>query len=170
MTIAPIQRARVDNFRAIRCAEIALHPRVTVFFGANAAGKSTVLDAIAIGLGAIPARVSKGTGRSFVRSGDLRTPWRDRLDLGELRGVERPFARVAMEAAGGRRWDVTMIRSAQDRQHTPSGVGTKALHDALDPLVKAALDASPGTVTDSHPPRRWLRDRARRRRGAPQGA
>ncbi|MCL2824935.1 MAG: ATP-binding protein, partial [Polyangiaceae bacterium] len=51
--IAPLKSIHIENFRGIRDQTIELHPDVTVFFGPNASGKTTVLDAIAIGLGAI---------------------------------------------------------------------------------------------------------------------
>lgn len=41
---------RIENFRAIKRATVPLHPQLTVLIGDNAAGKTTVLEAIAIGL------------------------------------------------------------------------------------------------------------------------
>jgi predicted ATPase len=93
--IVPIQTVTIEGFRAIRRATIPLHPQVTVFFGPNAAGKSTVVDALAIGLGALAARVPKAVGRGF-RAGDLRVPFVDRPKVQEKKGVERPFARVTV--------------------------------------------------------------------------
>jgi len=60
--IAPLQRMSVENFRAARHLTLELDPRVTVLFGANAAGKTTLLDALAIGLGA--AKKSRGVDRA----------------------------------------------------------------------------------------------------------
>ena len=73
----PLHAAIIENFRAIRQARIELDPRVTVFFGGNAAGKTSVLDAVAIALGAIPARIPRAVGRQFAKTGDIRIPWRD---------------------------------------------------------------------------------------------
>ena len=44
----------IENFRAIEKLTLALDPRLTVLHGANAHGKTSVLGAIAAGLGAIP--------------------------------------------------------------------------------------------------------------------
>ena len=155
MRIAPLRSVRIENFRSFRSVEIALHPEVTVFFGANAAGKTTVLDALAIVLGALPARVPKATGRDFAKTGDIRVPWKDRVDVGEMRGAERPYARVAATAADGvaweLQWDVTRFRSVQDRHYAPAGLGTKALHEVLDPIVRATLDTRPGTLPEPIP-------------------
>jgi predicted ATP-binding protein involved in virulence len=145
--IAPLQAVQIENFRGIRSAVLQLHPKVTVLFGSNAAGKTTVLDALAVGLGAIVARVPRSAGRSFGWTGNIRVPWKDRSDIGEKRQVERPYMRVEVVAAGGLRWDVMRLRSPQDRALAPESIGTRALHDTLDPLIREALDTPPGAVT-----------------------
>lgn len=47
--------AHIVNFRAIRVLDVSLDPRLTVLHGMNAQGKTSVLSAIAVGLGMIPA-------------------------------------------------------------------------------------------------------------------
>jgi len=149
--VIPIQKVRITNFRGLRELELDLHPKVTVLFGANAAGKTSILDALAIGLGAIGARVPKAAGREFAKTGDIRVPWKDRPDVGERKGVECPYARVVIETASGLRWDVTKLRAVQDRKAAPPAAGTKALHELLDPLVSAALDSPPGALIEPIP-------------------
>ena len=46
-----IERLRVKNFRCFENLEIQLHPKCNVLVGINGAGKSTILDALAIALG-----------------------------------------------------------------------------------------------------------------------
>lgn len=67
-----LKSVRIENFRAIRELELDLHPRLTVLHGANAHGKTSVLRAIAVGLGAIPSRLPEVQGVNFARV-DLRT-------------------------------------------------------------------------------------------------
>ncbi|WP_437907567.1 AAA family ATPase [Sorangium sp. So ce327] len=143
--IAPIRSIRIENFRGARDLTIDLDADVTVFFGVNAAGKTTLLDALAIGLGAIVARVPKVRGLSFAKHGDIRVPWKDRPDVNEKRGAERPFARVTLTGANELVWDVHTLRWAGDRPPEHS-VGVKRLHEALDPLVKEALDGGEETA------------------------
>jgi predicted ATP-binding protein involved in virulence len=138
--IAPIRSVRIENFRSVRDVTIDLAPDVTVFFGVNAAGKTTLLDALAIGLGAIVVRVPKATGLSFANHGDIRMPWKDRPDVDESQGAERPYARVTITCTNGIVWDITKYRWAGDRAKAPPGVGVKQLHEALDPLVQEALE------------------------------
>lgn len=146
----PIRELHITSFRGIREASVRLHPRVTVFFGANAAGKTTVLDVLAIALGAVVRRVPKSQGRDFAKSGDIRVAWhRQPLLVGddEVAGVEAPFARVQVLGADGTSWDVTRYRSKQDHGRAPEGFGISMLRDAIDPLVIDALDAAPGMPT-----------------------
>ncbi|WAM25165.1 AAA family ATPase [Myxococcus sp. NMCA1] len=149
--IAPIRSVRIQNFRSVRDLTIDLAPDVTVFFGVNAAGKTTLLDAVAIGLGAIVARVPKATGLSFANHGDIRVPWKDRPDVYEKKGVECPFARVTISAANNLTWDVTKHRWAGDKARTPSAIGIKPLHEALDPIVEEALEGGQQQATSQRP-------------------
>jgi predicted ATP-binding protein involved in virulence len=137
--IAPIKSVRIENFRAVRDLTIELDKNVTVLFGVNAAGKTTLLDALAIGLGAIVARVPRVKGLSFARHGEIRIPWKDRPNIGEKRSAERPFTRVTITSANGLLWDVHKLRWAGDKLPTPA-VGVKRLHDAIDPILKEVLD------------------------------
>ncbi len=137
--LAPIRSIRIENFRGVRDLTIDLDEQVTVFFGVNAAGKTTLLQAMAIGLGAMVARVPRANGLSFANHGDLRVPWKDRANLGEKIGAERAYARVTMMSANGVTWDVHKLRWAGDRLPTPA-IGLKQLHETLDPLVKEALE------------------------------
>lgn len=46
-----ITKLKIDNFRCFKHLEVQLHPRCNIFVGINGAGKSTILDALAIALG-----------------------------------------------------------------------------------------------------------------------
>lgn len=149
--IAPLRSVRIQNFRGVRDLTIQLDERVTVFFGVNAAGKTTLLDAIAIGLGAMVARVPKTAGLSFADDGDIRVPWKNRSQVGERARAERPFARVTLCAAKDLQWDVTKYRSSVDKAKAPPAIGNKPLHDVIDPLVRASLDEGEGQATSQRP-------------------
>jgi len=141
--LAPLHKVRIENFRGVRLLELELDPHVTVLFGSNAAGKTTLLDAIAIGLGAIVSRVPNVQGRSFARAGDLRRPYLDRPEVDERRGVECPFAHVEVQSASGVSWGVTTWRSAADRARHKGKLTVRELNETVDTLVLAALDMPP---------------------------
>lgn len=84
-----LRRAVIENYRAITRLELDLHPQMNVFFGGNGKGKTSVLRAIAVGLGSIP--------RLLPRVATIGFRWTDR------RG-ERPI-RIELEADDGTRWE-----------------------------------------------------------------
>lgn len=151
-TLAPLSRVKIENFRSVRRMDLDLDPHITVLFGSNAAGKTTLLDAIAIGLGGIVSRVPKVQGRSFARTGDVRRPYLDRPAFEEKRGVERPFAHIELQSSGGVAWGVTTWRSPGDRaRHKGSKLTVRELHEVVDALVLAALEPSPDQSTTPIP-------------------
>ncbi len=51
--VLPVHGAEIENVRGIASLKLPLHKRLTVLYGRNATGKSTVLDALAFGLTAV---------------------------------------------------------------------------------------------------------------------
>jgi predicted ATP-binding protein involved in virulence len=137
--LIPIERVDIENFRGVRNLSIDLDERVTVFFGSNAAGKTTLLDAIAIGLGAIVSRVPRAKSLSFNKVGDIRVPWKENPEKKEKRGVECPYARIGLSGANDIAWDVHKLRWKAERPGTTMW-GTRKLYEVLDPLVRETLD------------------------------
>ena len=84
-----LERVEIENFRAIEALTLPLDPRLTVLHGANGHGKTSVLAAIATGLGAIPRLLPRVSGIDFRDS--------------DLRGA-RPL-RVALKTRNGIEWD-----------------------------------------------------------------
>ncbi len=164
--LVPIHRVRIENFRGIRHASIELDPNVTVFFGVNAAGKTTVLDAIAIGFGAYVTQFPRANGMTFAKRGDIRVPWLDWIPPSEgpgckatseevkagteRPGVERPFARITIEASSGVSWDATKLRWKDEPAKKPA-IGTKYLRQYLEPLILDALERGDAEVASQQP-------------------
>ncbi len=63
-----LKNIEIDNFRAIKSLNLDLHPNLTVLIGDNASGKSTILDALAIGLGAVLSHLPEAKGNDFKPS------------------------------------------------------------------------------------------------------
>ena len=57
----------IENFRAIEKIRLPLDPHITVLHGANAQGKTSVLSAIAVGLGAVPILLPDVSGINFKK-------------------------------------------------------------------------------------------------------
>ena len=58
----------IRNYRAIRQLALRLDPSLTVFHGDNAHGKTSILSAIAVGLGSIPTLLPDVSGISFLKT------------------------------------------------------------------------------------------------------
>jgi len=169
--IGPIESVQIENFRGARDLTIQLDPQVTVFFGVNAAGKTTILRALAVGLGALVPEAYDMTAPSFLAS-DIRRPRKVRTheppmntedkdvprqldllclaeattnpsDISVVGQMER-YARVTIRCASCQ-WDVTKLRSVRDAPQRDS-IGKESLNAILDPLMMEALDACPETA------------------------
>ena len=84
-----LRRAVIENYRAITRLELDLHPQLNVFFGGNAKGKTTVLNAIAVGLGGILKVIPEVSAIGFRPT--------------DRRGEEP--VRVELEAMDGTKWE-----------------------------------------------------------------
>ena len=104
----------VENYRAIEKLDLPLDPALTVLHGDNGHGKTSVLSAIAAGLGIIPTLLPEVAGVGFRKT--------------DLRG-QRPL-RVALYARGGIEWE---RRRAGGRGMTL----LRLLRAAIDAIVTA---------------------------------
>ena len=109
-----LERVEIENYRAIEKLELSLDPSLTVLHGANGDGKTSVLSAIAAGLGSILRLLPDVSGVGF----------RDT----DLRGA-RPL-RVALKTLDGIEWD---RRRLGPRKRT----ARRELKDAIEAIVTA---------------------------------
>ena len=79
---------KIENFRAIQELDLALHERLTVLFGDNAHGKTSVLSAISVGLGMIPTELPDVSGINFKPTIDRRGGTSPGILLRTTNGVE----------------------------------------------------------------------------------
>lgn len=88
----------IENYRAIERLTLLLDPALTVFHGDNAHGKTSILSAIAVGLGSIPRLLPDVSGIDF-RDTDRRRRRPLRVELKTTKGVRwdrrRTFGRMA---------------------------------------------------------------------------
>ena len=82
-----LKSVEIENYRAIEKLRLPLHPKLTVLHGANTCGKTSVLSAIAVGLGVIPELLPGCSGIDFLET-DLREGCTARA--GRLDDYERP--------------------------------------------------------------------------------
>ena len=121
----------IRNFRAIEEMTLPLHPQLTVLHGENALGKTSVLRAIAVGLGAIPKRLP-GVGSIDFAKNDLR------------RGSESTYVTLHVQDGGSWCRKRESIYETLMRLGTPRELpGTGWLNERLDRIVKADSEGDP---------------------------
>ena len=110
-----LARVEIENYRAIERLDLPLDPVLTVLHGANGHGKTSVLSAIAVGLGSILMLLPYISGIDFLKT--------------DLRG-SRPL-RVALRTCGGIAWD-------RRRQHGRRATTSRQdLRKAIDAILTA---------------------------------
>ena len=125
-----LKRVVLNNYRGICFAELGLGSRLTLLVGENGSGKSTILQAIAVGLGEVLTYLPGVSGIGFRRQGDIH----------QQGGRDAPFTRITLETTEGLGWDRTLRRdrSQNTTRQIPSPLGLKGLqqhlnHQILDP-------------------------------------
>lgn len=118
-----IKQTIISNFRGKKNLDINLGRRLTLLVGENGSGKTTILDAIAIGLGAFFSHLPKVTGITFKNN--------DLLVEGERKA---PFARIKIIANNNIEWDRTLRRdkSKKTLKKIPSAIGLSSLKKFID--------------------------------------
>ena len=118
-----IQELSLDYFRGKKELSLSFGSRLNLFIGENGAGKTTILDGIAIGLGAILTHLPEVTGITFSKT-----------DLHQSNNRSAPYVRVRLKAFENITWDRTLKRdkSQGTAQQIPPATGLKQLTQYLD--------------------------------------
>jgi predicted ATP-binding protein involved in virulence len=139
-----LKSVKLQNFRAFQELEIPLHPQLTVFVGNNADGKTTILDAIAIGLGAILTRLPDIKGRNFgkydLRQSLKKTDKLPKITDSLVKQIEyAPFVRVTLIAETVEKTTIIWDRTAKKTKSKDfsSNIKLAQLHEYLDKIIEA---------------------------------
>ena len=106
---------------------------MTILIGENGSGKTSVLDGLAIGLGAILTYLPGVSGISFRKT-----------DIRQEQNQKAPYTRVRVETSEGLIWDRTERRdkSKSTTTHIPNAVGLQNLRKYLDERILDPLNNS----------------------------
>jgi predicted ATP-binding protein involved in virulence len=139
-----LKSVKLQNFRAFQELEIPLHPQLTIFVGNNADGKTTILDAIAIGLGAILTRLPDIKGRNFgkydLRQSLKKTDKLPKITDSLVKQIEyAPFVRVTLIAETVEKTTIIWDRTAKKTKSKDfsSNIKLAQLHEYLDKIIEA---------------------------------
>ena len=98
-----VDRLILNNFRGVKHIEIDFSKQINVLVGVNGAGKSTILEALAILLSKLTARIEslKGTGQFFTLN-DIRIGSRDTQNTISLYFENEPYKWIVSKAKPGK--------------------------------------------------------------------
>jgi len=122
-----LRKLTLTNFRGYEAFEIIFNKKLNVIVAENGAGKTSILDAIAIGYGAMLTRFPKVIGKTFEKN-DLRIDFDNKAV---------PYMRVALESYSNIIWDRTQARNQTKttKNLIPKPKGLKELNDYVDTIV-----------------------------------
>jgi predicted ATP-binding protein involved in virulence len=121
-----INKLNISNFRSKAALQIQLGSKLTLLVGENGSGKTSILDAIALCLGAVLTHLPKVSGISFKKN-----------DLRQVNNHFAPYTRVGIETTEGIVWDRTERRdkSLKTANEIPTAVGLLKLRKYLDEQI-----------------------------------
>lgn len=131
-----IDSIRMRNFRCFEDVSCSFDDKFTLLIGANAAGKTAVLDALSVALGAALISVPQASGVSIQRR-DVRLTFHEAGETGHLQ--EHYPTRI--EAAGALNGhEVSWNRALRSPKGRTTRAGGKALHDAMGSLMRSSAN------------------------------
>ena len=123
-----LKSVEIENYRAIEKLRLPLDPLLTVLHGGNTCGKTSVLSAIAVGLGVIPDLLPGVSGIDYLET-DLR--------------VGESFVQIDLTAADGLSWKRERFLDENVEVSETKAHGLDALKDKLAGTVRADREANP---------------------------
>ncbi len=123
-----LRSAKIENFRAIRSLTVPLDHGLTVLHGNNANGKTSLLTAIAVGLGVIPTLLGRQGGISFKTTDHRKGNQEARIRLEVLNEPEGLWWERLQAGRGG-------VSLKSNTRNVLSG--TNGLRDYLKSLTEA---------------------------------
>ena len=142
-----LESVEIENYRAIEKLRLPLDPSLTVLHGGNTCGKTSVLSAIAIGLGGIPRCLPNVSTIRFAKT--------------DLRNSSR-FVRVSLAATNGIAWQCERLAGGKQARHD-----TGSLREMMESIVSSDRTGKPAAlpIVVFYDTDRSIVDRVKRQRG-----
>lgn len=136
-----LKSVTLNNFRCFEHLHIDLHPRLTVFVGANGAGKTALMDGIATAFTPMLSYLSSANQRlkgRGIKDSDFRIEPLP-ASSGKSRWGKADYVQIVAKTEEGLVWDYSK-RADSGAIRPPVKHGEKALKDYLDQLMSSYKD------------------------------
>ena len=127
-----IDNLHIENFRCFEDRTFVFDERFTLLIGANATGKTAILDAMAIALGAASSSVPNAPSRAIQRQ-EVRRTYRQ---AGEIGYFEEHYPTRITASGSIEEVDLEWTRELRSGKSRTTRIGTRAVRDAMDSLVR----------------------------------
>ncbi|MEN9864649.1 MAG: hypothetical protein RL748_239 [Pseudomonadota bacterium] len=141
-----LKQVRIQNFRNFQDLTLELDPRLNVLVGANGAGKTAILDAIAAGLTPVLSYLSSANQRLSgpgIKDADFLVETQDLAD-GKKRVRKADYAQIVLETTDGLRWD--NWRASFKGASQPEKIGQAELSAYCQQLQQSLHTDAPGLL------------------------
>lgn len=121
-----IKTLKLENFRSKEQLDIQFGEKLTLLVGENGSGKTSVLDAVAISLGAVLSYLPDVSGISFRK-----------YDIRQKDNQLAPYTRVEIETTEGLKWGRTLRRDKSKKTiaYIRTATGLQYLRKYLDATI-----------------------------------
>ncbi len=134
-----LKSVTIENFRAIEHIHLPLHQQLTVLVGENGTGKTSILDAISLVLGAIPHHFQVQKQR-FFDDNDIRQYLKPNQSKNHIEYA--PYVRIKLENKAGLTWHYeSQTACLKDRKSELNLNGLNELHKHLDKMISELNDS-----------------------------
>ena len=131
-----IDNLHIENFRCFEDRTFVFDGQFTLLIGANATGKTAILDAMAIALGAASSSVPNAPSRAIQRQ-EVRRTYRQ---AGEVGYFEEHYPTRITASGSIEEVDLEWTRELRSGKSRTTRIGTRAVRDAMDGLVRRNRD------------------------------
>jgi predicted ATP-binding protein involved in virulence len=131
LKVYKLKKMKLTNFRLFEKLEIEFNEDINVIIANNGAGKTSVLDAIALGFGTMLTHLPNVNGIGFSK---------DKRDLKiNDRNKKEPYLRIELTSTQNIKWDRIDKRdkSKTTAKQVPNGYGLKELEIFMDTIIDA---------------------------------
>lgn len=143
-----IAKIELQNFRGFRQMGVELHPNLTLLVGINGAGKTSILDAIAIFLSRISASIQQKRTSSLLKGKDIRLDSKENCSL-DFFTIDPPITvTYAKEPKNGVKLFATSVADGEFVQYTRSLAEQISVTEGLTNLPVFAYYSTQRAVID----------------------